>query len=439
MTEVVPPPSQSPKIDRTRMRRMALVFGLAVVVRIVYFFALLPYDPNFTHQGIQRNGFLGIARHVVNGEGFSSNRLLTYYDTGRLVPTAARAPVPVFVFAGILLVVGSHWYYPILILMWCCSAIVAATAYWIALRVSGRDWLAMWTGLVFACYGSEMLVMTTYAAASEPLFAVFMALYLALLICAVDRRSVGLAAAAGLALGLATLTRPTVLYLPVVSVGWIFFQHRARGIMIALALVVACAAPQIPWVVRNYRVFGVPVVTTTLGGFNVYRHNGMIEEGKYHTGYTHEEFEPKVRRLALSTGRPLEAFTEAELNALLYKEGTRIIRTYPLRYLKLSAMRAVWIWYNENSGRGLYAVQNFMIYLLAAGGLFYVFRSREPLYYLLLAHIAYFVAIHSAINVQYRFICPIMPYMILLAGLPVHAWWTARSQPATVAARRATP
>ena len=31
------------------------------------------------------------------------------------------------------------------------------------------------------------------------------------------------------------------------------------------------------------------------------------------------------------------------------------------------------------------------------------------------------------------------PYMILLAGLPVHAWWTARSQPATVAARRATP
>jgi hypothetical protein len=418
---------------------MALVFGLAVIVRIVYFFALLPYDVNFTHQGIQRNGFLAISRHVVDGEGFSSDRLLTYYDAGHLVPTAARAPVPVFVFAGILLVVGSHWYYPILMLMWCCSGIVAATAYWIALRVSGSDWLAMWTGLVFACYGSEMLVMATYAAASEPLFAVFMALYLALLICAVDRRSVGLAAAAGLALGLATLTRPTVLYLPVVSLGWIFFQHRARGIMMALALVVACAAPQIPWVVRNYQVFGVPVVTTTLGGFNVYRHNGMIEEGKYHTGYTHEEFEPKVRRLALSTGRPLEAFTEAELNALLYKEGTRIIRTYPLRYLKLSAMRTVWIWYNENSGRGLYAVQNFLIYLLAAGGLFYVFRSREPLYYLLLAHIAYFVAIHSAINVQYRFICPMMPYMILLAGLPVHAWWTARSQPAAVAARRATP
>ncbi len=84
--------------------------------------------------------------------------------------------------------------------------------------------------------------------------------------------------------------------------------------------------------------------------------------------------------------------------------------------MKLSALRTVWIWYNENSGRGLYAVQNFLIYLLALGGLSNALRSREPVYLLLLAHIAYFVAVHSALNVQYRFICPIMPYMILLAG-----------------------
>jgi hypothetical protein len=38
------------------------------------------------------------------------------------------------------------------------------------------------------------------------------------------------------------------------------------------------------------------------------------------------------------------------------------------------------------------------------------------------------VAFHSAINVQFRFICPIMPYMILLAGLPVYAWWQKRER-----------
>ena len=35
------------------------------------------------------------------------------------------------------------------------------------------------------------------------------------------------------------------------------------------------------------------------------------------------------------------------------------------------------------------AVQNFLIYLFALGGLFYAVRSREPIYFLLLAHIAY--------------------------------------------------
>jgi hypothetical protein len=189
-----------------------------------------------------------------------------------------------------------------------------------------------------------------------------------------------------------------------------------------LAFALVFAAVQVPWVIRNYRVFGDPIVTTTLGGFNMYRHSGMIEEGKYHVGYSHPEFARKVRRLTEATGRPLESFNEAELNTLLKQEGGRIIRTNPWRYVKLTAMRAVWIWYNENSGRGLYAVQTFLIYLLALGGLFYALRSREPMYFLLLAHIAYFVAFHSAVNVQYRYICPVMPYMILLAGLPVYAW-----------------
>ena len=148
----------------------------------------------------------------------------------------------------------------------------------------------------------------------------------------------------------------------------------------------------------------------------------MIEEGKYHTGYSHPEMAQKVQKLTDATGRPLASFSETELDKLLKAEGTRIIRTYPWRYLKLSAMRVVWVWYNENSGRGLYAVMNFLVYLCALGGLLYALRSREPVYLLLLAHIAYFVGVHAALNVQYRFICPIMPYMILLAVLPVYAW-----------------
>jgi hypothetical protein len=306
--------------------------------------------------------------------------------------------------------------------------VVAVCAYWVAVRASGREWIGLWTGIVFACYLSEMFISTTYSMASEPLFAACLAVYVVLLIRVTDRPGLPLALAAGAMLGLTALARPTVLWLPVVSIGWLLYRLGRRRLVLSAAFALAFAALQVPWAVRNYRVFGDPIVTTTLGGFNLYRHNGMIEEGKYHTGYSHPEMARKIRQMAAALGRPLESFNEAELNELLKAEGGRIIKTYPARYLKLSAMRSVWIWYNENSGRGLYAVQNFLIYLLALGGLFYALRSREPVYFLLLAHIAYFVAFHSAINVQYRFVCPVMPYMILLAGLPVYAWLQHRER-----------
>jgi len=405
---------------------MFWLFGLTVFARIVYFIVMSPHTSGWDPQGIQRNGFMTIARHVVAGEGYSSRELLTYYSAGRLVPTAARSPLPVLVFAAALSVLGTHWYYPLLLFAYCLSGVVAVCAYWIAARASGREWIGLWTGVVFACYLSEMFITTTYSMASEPLFAACLSVYLVLLIRAVDRPGLGIALAAGAMLGLTALSRPTVLWLPLVSIVWLLYRLRSRGAAMSVAFAVAFATLQLPWVVRNYRVFGQPIVTTTLGGFNLYRHSGMIEEGKYTVGYSHPEFAQKVRQLTAATGRPLQSFSEPELDALLKAEGGRIIRTYPWRYLKLSAMRSVWIWYNENSGRGLYAVQNFLIYLLAVGGLFYALRSREPIYFLLLAHIGYLVAIHSALNVQYRYICPIMPYMILLAGLPVYTWWQKR-------------
>jgi hypothetical protein len=413
--------------DQPRVKRMVWFFVLAVVVRVVYFMVMAPHTSDWDPKPIERNGFLMIARNMLAGDGMSSRELLTYYPVGHMVPTAARSPLPIVVFAGALSIVGSHSYYPLLLFAWCLSGVVAACGYWVAVRASGREWLGLWTGFVFAGYLSEMFITTTYSMASEPLFAALLAVYVVLLIRTTDRPGVGVALAAGVVLGLTALSRPTVLLLPGLSVAWILYRLRFRGLALSAVFVVAFAAVQVPWVVRNYRVFGDPLVTTTLGGFNLLRHNGMIEEGKYHTGYSHPEIERKIRRLAAASGRPLESYSETELNSLLKAEGSRIIRAYPGRYLKLSAMRSVWIWYNENSGRGLYAVENFLIYLLALVGLLYALRSREPVYFLLLAHIAYFVGFHSLLNVQYRFVCPIMAYMILLAGLPIYAWRQRRA------------
>ena len=305
--------SDSPVRDQARVRRMIWIFALAVAARIVYFMVMAPFTPDWDPKPIQRNGFLTIAQNVLDGEGFSTNELLTYYPAGRLVPTAARSPLPVVVFAGALSVFGAHTYYPLLLFAWCLSGVVAVCAYWVAVRASGREWIGLWTGIVFALYLSEMFITTTYSMASEPLFAACLAVYVVLLIRTVDRPGLGIALAAGAMLGLTALSRPTVLLLPAVSIAWILYRLRGRGLALSAAFVLAFAALQVPWAVRNYRVFGEPIVTTTLGGFNLYRHNAMIQEGKYHTGYSHPEMERTIRRLTEATGRPLQSFNEAEL------------------------------------------------------------------------------------------------------------------------------
>jgi len=402
------------------MLHMLFVFALAVAARVLYFVVLSPISPEWSPEVLPRNGYLAIATNLVAGHGYSIGNLLTYFPAAGLVPTAARSPVPVFMLAAVVKVVGSDWYYPVLALAWCCSGVVAVAAYWIGVRASGREWLGLWTGVVFACYLSEMYIATTYAVGSEPVFSALLAVYVVFSICAVDRRSVAWATAAGAALALASLSRPAVLLLPAVPIAWMLFWLRGRAVGMILAFSLTFAAIHAPWVLRNYLVFGKPIATTTLRGFVLYRHNGMIEENKYNVGYLLPEFRDKVQEVVARTGRPLPSFNEAELDDLLSAEGTRIIRAYPWRYLKLSLLRSIWIWYVENSGRGLYAVQNVLIYLFAVAGLVYAARSREPVYILLLAHVAYFVVVHSAINVQYRFIYPVVPFLILLAGLPVH-------------------
>jgi len=401
---------------------MALVFALAVTARVVYFLVLSPTSPEWSPEVLPRDGWLTIATNLARGHGYSTNSLLTYFPVDRLVPTAARSPVPVLLLAALVRLAGSHWYYPALLFSWCCSGLVAIAAYWIAVRASGRHFLGLWTGVVFAVYLSEMYITTTFAVASEPIFSALLAAYLVLSIRAVDRCSVPISTSAGAALALASLSRPAVLLLPVVPIAWMLYRLRRQAVAMVVGLSLTFAVIHVPWIVRNYAMFGRPIVTTTLGGFVLYRHNAKIEKSQYDLGYSLSSFVPMVRNFVATTGRPLQSYDEPELNDLLSAEGLRIIRAHPWRYLKLSAYRTIWIWYADNSGRGLYAVENAAIYLLALVGLWYAVRAREPIYGLLLLNIAYFVAVYSALNVQYRYICPVMPLMILIAGLPVDAW-----------------
>jgi len=216
-------------------------------------------------------------------------------------------------------------------------------------------------------------------------------------------------------LGLACLTRPSVLFLPVVFLIWLVISRPRHSFIAACLFLVAFVSVQLPWVVRNSRVFGQPVITTTLGGFILYRHNAMIAEDEYFWAYDYDQFKPMVRSVVRRSGYELEELNEAQINALLLEEAKTVIREYRWRYFKLALMRCARVWYLQNSGRGLYAVQNLLVYLGMCVGCLYAVRTRNLMIVAVLLHVGYFVAIHAAINAQYRFICPMMPYVIMVS------------------------
>jgi 4-amino-4-deoxy-L-arabinose transferase-like glycosyltransferase len=86
-------------------------------------------------------------------------------------------------------------------------------------------------------------------------------------------------ALAGLALGLALLTRPQLLFLFPLAVGWALVSPRARRrtrLIQALTLGASATVAVAPWVIRNAVVVGKPTIST-IGGYTFWgAHNEIV-------------------------------------------------------------------------------------------------------------------------------------------------------------------
>ena len=254
--------------DRTRVRRMFWLFA-AGRARIAYFMVMAPtprigIPSRFNATASWRSP--GTCSTETGSAAGASDLL----PAGHLVPTAARSPLPVLVFAAALGSRRSFLLPPAVRLV--RSGVVAVCAYRIA---RGRQ------AVSGSASGRESSSPATCPRCSSPRHTRWRrsrcsrpaCRYVLLLIRAADRPGLGIAAA-GAMLGLTALSRPTVLW------PW---WYRWRGCS-SPARPWCCLRPRVsrspppsclrsphsmPWVVRNYRVFGDPIVTTTLGGFNL--------------------------------------------------------------------------------------------------------------------------------------------------------------------------
>jgi hypothetical protein len=392
----------------------ALIFCTAFAARVFFYFVMENRQPEiFSLKNVGDVGYLNIARNLVSGNGYSGNHLLTYFLIDHLEPTAARGPVPVLVLALLLLIFRGKFYYLLFVHSWLLSAFTAVALYFLAQNVFKSKKPALVTAFLYCFYMPEMFISATYAAASENVFTLLLICYFLALIRGIQTKSLSSAFLAGALLGLACLSKPVVLFLPVVYAGWMILAHRDKAVSSIASFLVAFFICLSPWVIRNQIVFHKPIFTTTLGGYNLLRHNGMIGQNKYEIRSS-GQFDPIALAKVAEAGYDLNRLNEVELDEIFAKAAFLAIRSYPWRYLKLCVMRTAWVWYRVNGDNPPYIYQNILIYLFMFPGFVLVFVRRHFLS-VLAVHVFYFILTYAAINAQFRFICPVMPYGIMIA------------------------
>jgi hypothetical protein len=158
------------------------------------------------------------------------------------------------------------------------------------------------------------------------------------------------------------------------------------------ALVGVAAMVVSPWVIRNQRVFGKPIVTTTHGGYTLYLGNNP----EFFAYLEHSEdalpWAPSDKLFAFHPyAVPPSRHVELGEDQLLYAGAREAIREQPATFVRACLYRVGQLWSplpnrltaEESTGRRLlrYAVAGWYcgVYLLAAVGVWRIWKSGPPL------------------------------------------------------------
>ena len=279
------------------------------------------------------------------------------------------------------------------------------------------------SGLAWAMY--PFAIYPTLYVGTETLFTFFIALSLWVGILAVKNNKWWYPCCAGAVLGLATLTRGTTQFLPLVLpimaivckkpiVEWL------RSYLLFLACFVAVI---IPWSARNYVVLHeiIPVAANSMpvlmGSSERLLTIGIERENEMSRLYEKSQAE------GIAPVLPEQGPTkrEAYLMKLAIYNYFEQLKNEPLNLVHFMIKKLFLLWYSTESGHNQIFILgiNLLIYLFAIVGLVAGWKTNSCVTMVFVLLVSYFVLLHWLTLALFRFMIPVMPYVIALAVLGV--------------------
>ena len=411
--------SHKPRQDKDT-RRLLAVFAVALAARLV-FVAAWPTVGVGGERALfpDEEEYLAISRHLVEGEGFRDDRSRR----------ASRAPgYPLFV-AGLYSVAGrSH------AAVKGAQALLGAGACVLAALLARRLFrppAGAVCGWIAALY--PFLIAYTEFLLAEALFTLLLVAGTLLLVhpwrstvrggpAPEDGGAWPRAALAGLALGAGVLVRSSLLLYPLFAgVVWVAAARRRLRAAGLAAVVAACVfAAQVPWIVRNHRVFGEFVPTTLQVGESLYEAVGPGADGT-----------PRMDRIDWIEEAGGKVMGEHENNAYFRRKAMEWARAHPARTAGLAFVKLGRFWNvvpNAEEYRSpLVVAASLATYVpvMAAALLgMAVSRKRWRMLALPLTPALYYSCLHMVFVGSIRYRTPVMP--MLMAFSACGALWLIR-------------
>jgi len=433
-------PQEENRDSRRWLWALGGVLLLALAIRLALIF-LFPQADNATGDSLE---FDLLARNLLAGHGLS-------YKAPWL-PSARKTPLYPWLLAQTYRLFGVGNFTPLLMAQAAADSLLAGMLAWLGWRAWRDRRLGLLTAVMWAVYlpGAQLAArlladsLFTFLQVAGVLFFVQMTRHLRQ-----RTRALSYAALAGLSLGLATLARPTSLYFPLLLAlalaGWWGWSKRARlqtdarsprVVWTFLTLILVMGLTVAPWFVRNYRAFGQVVMGSTLVGFNFFQTHYRLDQPDFWRlpGVT-----PSLRAIhQLADERGLD-LNEAELFQLGMKYGLEQVKAHPGRFLVLSGLRTLQLWFNlgftwhPSKSTILFALINLGLLIMAFWAEIQAWRRRgwllapekgRPLAIHLTAILIllYYTASHAVVIAAGRYIIPAIPFLLILAAGAPWRW-----------------
>ena len=231
--------------------------------------------------------------------------------------------------------------------------------------------------------------------------------------------------AAGVLLGIATLTRATTQWFPIILLlVLVSIQPFKKRILLQYSvLLVSFCLVIAPWSLRNYLVLKEVIPVATSGGM-VFLWGSSDE---FLTINEREKYLPGYFELLKHRGIEFAAHSSgpSEKAAFLFRAG---IESYKMQLekdqlatLTFLIRKVLRLWYSTESGEKhlMILAVNIVIYILASVGLLLTWKRKNKLAILPLGLCVYFVLVHSITLPLFRYMVPVMPYVIAFSASTV--------------------